>query len=116
MRNHTTSVILQAFFMALSSHARPAIFHSDNGSEYASKIFVQVLTETGITISRIAPGCPWKNGYQELHIKTYIKKDPIGSFLIIISSVAQRVIYSLWLDSQSRAIDPLSVGLTTYLL
>jgi putative transposase len=65
MRNHSTPLVLQALFMALSSHARPAIFHSDNGSEYASQVFVRVLTETGIAISRIAPGCPWENGYQE---------------------------------------------------
>ena len=64
-RSHTTPLVLQALFMALSAHARPAIFHSDNGSEYASKVFTRVLTETGIDISRIAPGCPWENGYQE---------------------------------------------------
>ena len=64
-RNHTTSLILHALFMALSAHPRPHIFHSDNGSEYASHIFTRVLTETGMTISRIAPGCPWENGYQE---------------------------------------------------
>ena len=65
MRSHTTSLILHALFMALSAHPRPAIFHSDNGSEYASHIFTRVLMETGMTISRIAPGCPWENGYQE---------------------------------------------------
>lgn len=65
MRSHSTPLVLQALFMALSSHPRPHIFHSDNGSEYISKVFVRVLTETGITISRIAPGCPWENGYQE---------------------------------------------------
>jgi transposase InsO family protein len=65
MRNHSAPLVLQALFMALSAHPRPAIFHSDNGSEYASKIFVRVLTETGVTISRIVPGCPWENGYQE---------------------------------------------------
>ncbi len=65
MRNHSTPLVLQALFMALSANPRPMIFHSDNGSEYASKVFVRVLTETGMTISRIAPGCPWENGYQE---------------------------------------------------
>ena len=65
MRSHSTPLILQALFMALSAHPRPEIFHSDNGSEYASRVFVQVLTDTGITISRIVPGCPWENGYQE---------------------------------------------------
>lgn len=65
MRTHSAPLVLQALFMALSAHPRPHIFHSDNGSEYASKVFVRALTETGIAISRIAPGCPWENGYQE---------------------------------------------------
>lgn len=65
MRHHHTLLVLQALFMGLSSHSRPAIFHSDNGSEYASKTFVWVLTDVGSQISRIAPGCPWENGYQE---------------------------------------------------
>jgi transposase InsO family protein len=65
MRSHSTPLVLQALFMALSSHPRPSVFHSDNGSEYASQIFTRVLTETSIRISRIVPGCPWENGYQE---------------------------------------------------
>jgi transposase InsO family protein len=50
---------------ALFHCPRPAIFHSDNGSEYAAKVFVGILKECGIAISRSAPGCPWENGYQE---------------------------------------------------
>ena len=65
MRTHSTPLVLQALFMALSANPRPHIFHSDNGSEYISKVFARVLAETGIAISRIAPGCPWENGYQE---------------------------------------------------
>ena len=65
MRNHSTPLVLQALFMAFSAHARPAILHSDNGREYASKIFTRALMETGIRISRTAPASPWENGYQE---------------------------------------------------
>ena len=65
MRSHSTPLVLQALFMTLSAHPRPAIFHSDNGSEYASQVFTRVITETGIAISRIIPGGPWENGYQE---------------------------------------------------
>lgn len=65
LRNHSTPLVLQALFMALSSNARPSIFHSDNGREYGSKIFTRVLTETGIRISRTAPASPWENGFQE---------------------------------------------------
>jgi len=41
------------------------IFHSDNGSEFDSRVFIQALETLGVQISRSAPGCPWENGYQE---------------------------------------------------
>lgn len=44
---------------------KPLIFHSDNGSEYAAKVFIATLEDFDIHISRSAPGCPWENGYQE---------------------------------------------------
>lgn len=56
---------LQALGAALLHHPHPAIFHSDNGSEYDAHAFVAVLGNVGVTISRSHPGCPWENGYQE---------------------------------------------------
>ncbi len=60
-----TPLTIQALWSALAAHPRPAIFHSDNGSEYIAKAFVAVLAGFGIAISRKHPGCPWENGYQE---------------------------------------------------
>lgn len=65
LKHHSTPLVLQALFMGIASRPRPHIFHSDNGSEYTSTIFVQALTDIGSRISRIVPGCPWENGYQE---------------------------------------------------
>lgn len=65
MTTHTVPLIIQALFVALHGHARPAIFHSDNGREYISRAFTGVLDDLGIAISRSRPGCPWENGYQE---------------------------------------------------
>jgi len=62
---HTVQLVLSSFVSAINSTPRPKIFHSDNGSEYDSKIFIRALETIGITISRSAPGCPWENGYQE---------------------------------------------------
>lgn len=56
---------IQALSVALLHHPRPAVFHSDNGSEYIAAVFVAVLTQFGVRISRTHPGCPWENGYQE---------------------------------------------------
>jgi putative transposase len=60
-----TQLTIQALHNALLHNPRPQIFHSDNGSEYNAKIFVAVLEELKILISRSYPGCPWENGYQE---------------------------------------------------
>lgn len=62
---HAVQLVLSAFMNALHNNSRPEIFHSDNGSEYNSEIFVEALETVGINISRSAPGCPWENGYQE---------------------------------------------------
>ena len=62
---HATQLVLSAFMNALLNNPRPMIFHSDNGSEYNSDIFIQALETVGVLISRSAPGCPWENGYQE---------------------------------------------------
>lgn len=56
---------LPALWNALLNHPRPAIFHSDNGSEYNARAFIALLQKVGAGISRSKPGCPWENGYQE---------------------------------------------------
>lgn len=62
---HPTSIVMQSFANGILNHGRPAIFHSDNGSEYHAKSFRQLLTTLGVAISRSKKGCPWENGYQE---------------------------------------------------
>jgi transposase InsO family protein len=62
---HAVQLVLSALLSALHNHPRPHIFHSDNGSEYTSEVFVDALKIVGTKISRSAPGCPWENGYQE---------------------------------------------------
>jgi putative transposase len=56
---------VQTLANALFHHPRPTIFHSDNGSEYEAGVFIAMLEQYGITISRSRPGSPWENGYQE---------------------------------------------------
>jgi transposase InsO family protein len=62
---HATQLVISALMSALHNNSRPLIFHSDNGSEYNSEIFINALNIVGTRISRSAPGCPWENGYQE---------------------------------------------------
>lgn len=63
--HHSLPLVQQALFSALLHRSRPDIFHSDNGSEYDAAVFVSALDSVGTKISRITPGCPWENGYQE---------------------------------------------------
>lgn len=65
LTNHAVQLVLSALMDALHNNPRPQIFHSDNGSEYNSELFIGVLQNLNINISRSAPGCPWENGYQE---------------------------------------------------
>lgn len=62
---HAVTLVISALMSALHAHPRPEIFHSDNGSEYNSAMFIEALQTVGTLISRSAPGCPWENGYQE---------------------------------------------------
>jgi len=64
-RNKGVALTMQALQAALLYHPRPGIFHSDNGSEYRARTFVEVLERIGTVVSRSHPGCPWENGYQE---------------------------------------------------
>ena len=59
------TLVIAALMSALHTNPRPEIFHSDNGSEYNSAVFIDALQTVGTLISRSAPGCPWENGYQE---------------------------------------------------
>lgn len=65
LTNHTKDLIIWSFLSAIYSHPIPEIFHTDNGVEYDSYEFKQMLNNLGISISRSKKGCPWENGYQE---------------------------------------------------
>lgn len=65
LTTHSTQLVLGALFCALQQHPHPAIFHSDNGSEYASRSFIDALTLLDILVSRSKKSSPWENGYQE---------------------------------------------------
>ena len=71
LTNHSLQLTLNAFLSALHNHPRPEIFHSDNGSEYDAKSFIETLTDLNIKISRSKPGCPWENGYQESYYSQF---------------------------------------------
>ena len=62
---HTADMVTEALLDALSRHDRPQIFHSDQGSEYTSDLFLTTLKREQILASMSAKASPWQNGYKE---------------------------------------------------
>ena len=51
-------------------HSVPEIHHSDQGTQYLSKVYVSTLEAHGVEISVAHRGRPWENGYAERLIRT----------------------------------------------
>lgn len=65
MTNHSVQLTINALLSAVHKHAPAAIIHSDQGSEYLSKNYIELATNLGIRLSMSEKGSPWENGYQE---------------------------------------------------
>ena len=63
--NHSSLLVSEALLNALSANPTPTIIHSDQGSEYKSKLFRSILRDYKILQSMSKKGSPWQNGYQE---------------------------------------------------
>jgi putative transposase len=61
----TVALTLGALQDALRDDRRPAILHSDQGSEYSAKRCTRYAEAFGIRLSMSRKGSPWENGYQE---------------------------------------------------
>lgn len=96
------ALTLQALWSALMHHPRPAIFHSDNGSEYIAAAFVAVLEQFGVRISRSHPGCPWENGYQEsFYGKFKVDLGDVSRFRSLGELVAE-IYRTVWVYNHTR--------------
>jgi len=71
LNNHSTQLVLNAMLDALMNHPKPLIIHSDQGSEYNSKDFLNFCSKLNILQSMSYPGCPWENGFQESFYKGF---------------------------------------------
>ena len=65
-RFHNTELILGALNNALSKTCKlPKFHHSDQGSEYNSQQYTDILEKLKIKISMSNKSSPWENGHQE---------------------------------------------------
>ena len=58
-------LVAEALLNALHGNPSPVIAHSDQGTEYKSKLFRSILKDYKILQSMSKKGSPWQNGYQE---------------------------------------------------
>ena len=63
---HTKDLVIAAFWDALRSTGYiPRMVHSDQGSEYTSSDYTNLIEMLGIQISMSRKSSPWENAYQE---------------------------------------------------
>lgn len=62
---HNTRFIIEPLIEAINKRKSPAIFHSDQGSEYKSKNLSKILKANKIKLSMSKKASPWQNGFQE---------------------------------------------------
>lgn len=65
LTTHSVQLIISALIDAVEKYGRAAILHSDQGSEYKSRIYGQFAKNLGIRLSMSRKASPWENGYQE---------------------------------------------------
>ncbi len=71
---HDQQLILSALKDALEKRSAPKYLHTDQGSEYQSYAYFEILKKHGIQASFSTKASPWQNGYQESFYSEF-KKD-----------------------------------------
>jgi len=62
---HNADLTTLALLDAIAFNPAPEISHSDQGSEYRDKQYLNLLKSLNIKPSMSAKSSPWQNGYQE---------------------------------------------------
>jgi len=68
---HTTEFVIEAYLDAIRGVGKSLIIHSDQGSEYNAREYIEFMQNLGVKISMSAKGSPWENGYQESFYDTF---------------------------------------------
>jgi len=64
-KRHCKELVAYALLDAIENQPLPGIIHSDQGSEYRSEDYLNLLKSLGIKSSMSQKSSPWQNGYQE---------------------------------------------------
>jgi len=68
---HNADLVTKALIDALSKEDVPIYVHTDQGSEYTSKQYINLLQTNEIIFSNSAKASPWENGYQESYYSNF---------------------------------------------
>jgi transposase InsO family protein len=95
---HTSALVIDALMDALQkTNARPLIFHSDQGSEYASNDHESILKKLNSDISYSKKASPWENPFQESFYNNFkLEMGNINRFVdlgALTEAVAQQLTY-----------------------
>lgn len=63
--SHNSNLVIMTLQQALKRYKSPGICHSDQGSEYRSEDYQNLLKSNNIKCSMSAKSSPWQNGFQE---------------------------------------------------
>ena len=75
---HDTDFILATFKKAVKNAGTyPSICHSDQGSEYRSQAYIEILESCGVKVSMSPKASPWRNGFQESYYRGF--KEDLGN-------------------------------------
>jgi len=64
-KRHCKELVAYALLDAIEKQLPPEIIHSDQGSEYRSEDYLNLIKSLGIKPSMSQKASPWQNGYQE---------------------------------------------------
>lgn len=64
---HDKNLVMHAFLDGLVNRdfKKPTFIHTDQGSEYTSQDYTNLVQDFGVQISMSAKSSPWENGFQE---------------------------------------------------
>lgn len=96
---HTKELVIEALLDAIKTQGKiPTIVHTDQGSEYCSKEYLNFLTSLNIQISMSKKSSPWENSYQESFFNNFktdlgLEFDRFNSLGELIVAVHQTINY-----------------------
>lgn len=66
-QRHDKALVMQAFLDGVVNRnfQKPKYLHTDQGAEYTSKEYADLVQNFGVQISMSKKSSPWENGYQE---------------------------------------------------